>query len=281
MSGRATTGEAAAAGRDPGRPLGLLRGARGVFEIALEGMLWSRRSLLMAVLLGLPILFGLLYRFVLVARLPPRMGGFDLYGVIVALYYIRNALPLGALFYSVSLIADEVEDKTITYLFTRPLRRASILIGKFAAYLATTLALTLPSLVITFFLLMTARGGGGLAAAVPDLFRDAAVTALTLLTYGALFTLFGVALRRPVIPGLLFLFVWELIALLPGYLPRLTITAYLRSLVRHRPPDEGLAEVFGQVLPAPLCLVTIALLVAAFLGGALWIFSRREYVLEQ
>lgn len=271
----------AQAGRDTSRPLPLLNGARGVFDIALEGMLWSRRSLLMAALLGLPVLFALLYRLVLVAKLPASVRGFDLYGVIVALYYIRNALPLGALFYSVSLIADEVEDKTITYLFTRPLQRASILLGKFAAYLVTTLALTLPSLVITFFLLMTARGGEGLSAAVPHLFRDAGVTALTLLTYGALFTLFGVALRRPVIPGLLFLFVWELIALLPGYLPRFTVTAYLRSLVPHRPPDEGLAEVFGQVLPAPLCLVTVAVMVVVFLGGALWIFSRKEYVLEQ
>ena len=52
------------------------------------------------------------------------------------------------------------------------------------------------------------------------------------------------------IPGLLFLFVWELLANLPGYLPRFTITAWLRSLIRHRPADEGLAEMFGQVLPA-------------------------------
>ena len=121
----------------------------------------------------------------------------------------------------------------------------------------------------------------GLRAAVPHLFRDAGVAALTLLSYGALFALFGVALRRPVIPGLLFLFVWELIALLPGYLPRFTLTAYLRSLVTHRPPDEGLAEVFGQVLPTALSLQTLAVLVVLFLGLASWIFSRKEYVLEQ
>jgi ABC-type transport system involved in multi-copper enzyme maturation permease subunit len=242
---------------------------------------WSRRSVLMAALLGLPVVFALLYRFVLVAKLPPRVRGFDLYAVIVALYYIRNALPLAALFYSVSLIADEVEDKTITYLFSRPLQRASILIGKFAAYLVTTLTWTLPSLVITFFLLMTAQGFSGVSASVPHLFRDMGVIALTFLSYGALFTLLGVALRRPVILGLLFLFVWELLALLPGYLPRLTITAYLRSLVPHRPPDEGLAEVFGQALPTALCLESIAAMVVLFLGASLWIFSRKEYVLEQ
>jgi len=266
---------------DTSRPLGLLAGARGVFDVALDAMVWSRRSLLMAALLLLPILFALLYRFVLLAKLPAQLRGVDLYGVIVALYYVRNALPLAALFYAVSLIADEVEDKTITYLFTRPITRASILLGKFAAYLATTLTLTLPSLVITFFLLLTARGFGDVAGSVHHLFRDAGVVALTFLAYGALFTLFGVALRRPVIPGLLFLFVWELLALLPGYLPRLTLTAYLRSLILHRPPDENLAEVFGQVLPVATSLEAIAGMVVLFLGAALWIFVHKEYVLEQ
>ena len=267
--------------RDSGKPLGLVAGARGVFDIALDSLVWSRRSLLMALLLSLPIAFALLYRLVLVAKLPAQLRGFDLYGVIVALYYIRNALPLAALFYSVSLIADEVEDKTITYLFTRPIGRASILLGKFAAYLATTLTLTLPSIVITFFLLTTAKGFDGLGASVPHLFRDMSVIALTFLSYGAFFTVLGVGLRRPVIPGLLFLFVWELLALLPGYLPRLTITAYLRSLLPYRPPDEGFAEVFGQALPTALCLEAIGAMVVLCLGAALWIFSRKEYVLEQ
>jgi ABC-type transport system involved in multi-copper enzyme maturation permease subunit len=271
----------AAPWRDTSRPLGLLPGARRIFDVALEQMLWSSRSLLMAILLGLPIVFALLYRFVLAAKLPAQVRPFDLYAAIVALYYIRNALPLAALFYSVSLIADEVEEKTITYLFTRPIQRASILLGKFAAYLATTLALALPAIVVTFFVLVTAKGFDGVGAAVPHLFRDMSVIALTFLTYGAFFTLLGVGLRRPVIPGLLFLFIWELVANLPGYLPRLTITIYLRSLIPHRPPAEWLAEVFGQALPALLCLEAIAGMVVVFLGAALWIFSRKEYVLEQ
>lgn len=272
---------AAGAPRDASRPLPLLRGARGVFELALDGMIWSRRSLLMALLLGLPVAFGVLYRAVLVAELPARVGGYELYGVIVAFYYVRNVLPLAAVFYATSLVADEVEGKTITFLLSRPLRRASILLGKFAAYLATTLSLALPACVATFFLLATARGAEAAGARVPDLFRDMGVIALGLLAYGALFTLLGVLLRRPVVPGLLFLFVWELVANLPGYLPRFTITAYLRSLIRHRPAQEGFAEIFGQVLPAPLSLAVLGATSVLCLAAAAGIFSRREFVLDQ
>jgi ABC-2 type transport system permease protein len=266
--------------RDTTQPLPFGRAVRGVFDLALEGMIWSRRSLMMAALLGLPIVFGILYRAVLVAKLPTDVTAADLYGVIVNVF-IRFLVPLAALFYATALIADEVEGKTLTYLLTRPIRRAAILTGKFAACLVTTLCLSLPSLVVTFFLLMSARGWSAVGPAVPDLFRDMGVVALALLAYGALFTLLGVLLKRPMIPGLLFVFVWELVAQLPGYLPRFTLTAYLRSLVRHRPPAEGFSEMFGQVLPAALCLEVLAGMVVVFLGLATWIFSTREYVMEQ
>jgi ABC-2 type transport system permease protein len=267
--------------RDLERPLPWRAAARGVFDLALEGMLWSRRSLLMAVLLGLPLGFALLYRVFLAASLPPRVSGFDLYGLIVAFYYVRNVLPLAALFYASALVADEVEGRTLTYLLTRPLPREAILAGKFGAYVATTLTLSLPVTVVTFFLLVTARGLSGAGAYVPDLLRDLGVVALTLVAYGALFTLLGVVLRRPVIPGLLFLFVWELLANLPGHLPRLTLTAWLRSLVPYRPPIEGFPEPFAQVLPLGASLAVAAGTVVVCLWLAAWIFSRRAYVIDQ
>lgn len=266
--------------RDTAQPVPFPRATRAVFDLALEGMVWSRRSLMMAALLGLPVAFAILYRAVLVARLPTQVTAPDLYAVIVTVY-IGFLVPLAALFYATALIADEVEGKTLTYLLTRPVRRGAILTGKFAACLATTLSLSLPSLILTFFLLMTARGWESVGASVPDLFRDMGVVTLALLAYGALFTLLGVLLKRPLIPGLLFVFIWERVADLPGYLPRFTLVAYLRSLIHHRPAMEGFAGMFGQVLPAPLCLEVLAGVVVAFLAAAGWIFSTREYVMEQ
>jgi ABC-type transport system involved in multi-copper enzyme maturation permease subunit len=266
--------------RDLERPLPFWSAARRVFDLALEGMIWSRRSLLMAILLGLPVAFALLYRVLLVSQGSPGTSPDDLYGYIVALYSIRNVVPLAALFYATSLVADEVEGKTLTYLLARPIPRPAILAGKFAAYLATTVSLALPATVATFFVLATAPGSEGVAARVADLLRDTGVIALALVAYGALFTLLGVVLRRPVIPGLLFLFVWELTANLPGYMPRLTLTAYLRSLVRHRLAADGFLGMPVEVLPAPLCFAVLASAALVFLAAALWIFSTREYVLE-
>jgi ABC-2 type transport system permease protein len=266
--------------RDTSRPVPFLPSARAVFGLSLEGMLWSRRSLVLGGFLAIPVLIAIVYRLVLAARLPAEITGLHLYGYLVALFWVRNALPLAALFYATALIADEVEGRTLTYLITRPVPRSAILTGKFAAYLVTTLCLALPSAVVTFFVLATSRGVS-LAASVPDLFRDLGVLSLTLLVYGALFALMGVLMKRPLIPALLFLFVWELAAHLPGYLPRFTITAWLRSLVTHRPAGRGMSELFGQVLPADLSLAVLTGLTALFLWLAIWIFSSREYVLDQ
>jgi len=244
-------------------------------------MLWSRRSLAVLVLLLLPVLFGVLYRVLLAARVSTRITAADLYGVVVAFFYVSNALPLVALFYASSLIADEVESKTITYLLTRPIRRSAVLWGKFAAYCATTCALALPALVVTFFLLLTHRGRQGVSAGAPDLVRDLAVMVLTLLVYGALFTLMGVLLTRPLLPGLLYIYGWELLAYAPGWSPRLTITAWLKSLLRHRPAGEGIGEAFAQVLPAGLSLTVLPAIMVLCLALAAWIFARRQYVLEQ
>ena len=59
-----------------------------------------------------------------------------------------------------SLVADEVEGRTLTYLADPPDHAAtSIFAGKFAAYLVTTLALALPASVLTFFVLLRPRAG--------------------------------------------------------------------------------------------------------------------------
>jgi hypothetical protein len=52
-------------------------------------------------------------------------------------------------------------------------------------------------------------------------------------------------------------------------------------LTHHRPPDEGLAELFRQVLPPGESLLALAAIFVFCLGLGGWIFSRREYVLEQ
>jgi ABC-2 type transport system permease protein len=253
-------------------------GARDVFAISIERMLPRPRSFWVFLLLALPVLLAVLLRIYPPKGLP--LTGFELYGVVVALFFVRNLLPLVALLFGSALISDAVDSKTLTYFLTRPVSRLSIFLGEFMAYLVTVLTLTVPCVVLTYLVLCVGTPqGAGFGAA--DLVRDLGACALTLFTYGAVFALLGVSLKRPLIPGLLFLFVWEgFVANFPGDAPNYTLSAYARSLIRHRPSEEGLAELFSKFFGVGESVLTLGIVGVIALALAIWIFSRREYVIS-
>jgi len=251
---------------------------RDVFFISIERMLPRARSFWVFLLLALPVIFGLVLRVYIPEDLP--VTGFELYGIVVALYFVRNLLPLVALLFGSALISDSVDSKTLTYFLTRPISRLSIFLGEFLAYLVTVLTLTVPCVVLTYLVLCVGTPqGAGFGA--PDLVQDLAACALTLFTYGGVFALLGVSFKRPLIPGLLFLFVWEgFVANLPGDAPNYTLSAYARSLIRHRPEEEGLAQLFSKFFPLGESVLVLGIAGVACLALAIWIFSRREYVIS-
>lgn len=268
-------------GRDTIRPVPFLQAVRAAWALSFESLLWSRRSFFVGLLLMFPALFAVLYRVARLADVSTRTSGLDVYGMLVSHFFIANALPLAALFYATALVAEEVEGRTLVYLVTRPVARAAILVGKFSAYLATALTLSLPAAVLSFLLLASTGGLARLGEAAPGLVRDLGVMALALLAYGALFALLGVLLRRPLIPGLLFLYGWELVVYLPGKLPKFTLTAWLRSLVPYRVPSEGLSELLATGFPTAESLLVLAGVTLVSLAAAVGVFTTREYVMEQ
>ena len=252
--------------------------AKDVFFISIERMLPRARSFWVFVLLSLPVVFGALLRIYPPKNLP--LTGFELYGMVVALFFVRNLLPLVALLFGSALISDAVDTKTLTYFLTRPISRRSIFLGEFAAYVVTVLTLTVPSVILTYLVLCVGTPQGtGFGA--PDLVQDLGACVLTLFTYGGLFALLGVSLKKPLIPGLLFLFVWEgFVANFPGDAPNYTLTAYARSLIRHRPSEEGLAQLFSKFFPVGESVLVLGVVGVVSLILAIWIFSRREYVIS-
>jgi ABC-type transport system involved in multi-copper enzyme maturation permease subunit len=265
--------------------------AARIFDLSLGQMLWSRRSVFLGILTGGPLLLALLIRALSATRLGSfqingaRVGGAAIFGMMIWLLYIRFIVPVLGVFYGTSLIADEIDDKTITYLFTRPIPRSAVLLGKYLAYLVCTILLVLPSVMLVFFLIVP-TGGGSIGAAFPSLLEDFAMLAIGLAAYGAVFALVGTRLKRPLVIGLVFAFGWEpAVLLLPGYLKRFTVAYYLQALVTHEMPQDSavslLMQVFHQVPSVAVSLASLTLIVGVTLWGAARAVETREYVLEQ
>jgi hypothetical protein len=243
----------------------LLAATRRVFDLALGQMLWARRTTLLALAGGAPVLLALVTRLTLstgsaVVQINGRQIGSEaVFSTAITLLYLRFIVPAVGVFYGTSLIADEVEDKTITYLFIRPIPRGAVVLGKYLAYVLCATSVVLPSAAVVFVVMVPFRDMASLFA---SFVRDLGVLALGLAAYGAVFLWAGALFRRPLVGGLLFVFGWEqLAAVLPGYLGRLTIAHYLQA---------------DTMSVAALLATTIA---------ALWLamrtVERREYLLER
>jgi ABC-type transport system involved in multi-copper enzyme maturation permease subunit len=213
------------------------------------------------------------------------LAGASIFGLMMWFLFLRFIVPVLGIFYGTSLMADEIEDKTITYLFTRPIPRSAVLIGKYLAYLASTVLIVLPSVMLVYFLVVPI-GGGSIASTFPNLVRDLLLLALGLAVYGAVFAAVGAWIKRPVLFGLFFAFGWENVAmLLPGYLKRFTVAFYTQSLVPHAMPQDSLLTilqaVFKESVSGPQAVLTLLAVLGLALALATRAVERREYVLEQ
>lgn len=282
--------------------------ARRVFDLGLGQMLWSRRTVFMALVAGGPVLIAALLRMLISAwGAPPlaslpifedgagRIGGRpvsldgpDVFGLMIWTFYLRFTVPVLGVFYGIALIGDEIEERTITWLFTRPVARGGVLAGKYLAYLVCTAVVVLPSVMLVYFLVVPLLGGS-IGRNFPILLLDLGLIGAGLAVYGAVFALVGVWFRRPLLTGLVFVFGWEpVVVVLPGYLKYLSVAYYLQGLAPHAMPRGDALSVIQALLTSvqtPLGawanLAALACIWVAAAAAALRVVERREYVVGQ
>ena len=271
------------------RPISFWNASRRVFDLSLGEMLWSRRTIFMALVVGGPVLLAAIVKIVEMFGMSAlrvngqKVAGFGIFGVMIWMLFLRFIVPVLGVFYGTALMADEVEDKTITYLFTRPIPRGAVLFGKYLAYIACTMLVVLPSVMLVYFMLVPFNQ---LPGTFGSLLADLGLLALGLAVYGGVFAFVGAFFKRPLVIGLLFAFGWEQVVLaLPGYLKQFTIAYYLQGLVPHAMPSDGVASLlqgmFRTTPPVWVCLAWLFGYLVVFLYLATRVVERKEYVLEQ
>lgn len=182
-------------------------------------------------------------------------------------------LPIWTLSFATDAIGQEREQRTLIWLFTRPLPRWSIYLAKWLAALPWCLGLNVGG----FALICYAGGEPGRLA-----FHTywPAVFAGTF-AFSALFHLMAATFRRPAIVALLYSFFFEtLVGDLPGDLKRLSISFYIRSLMYAATQGMNISPdaltVYSPVRPPIAWAVLLGSTVVFTLVG-MWVFSRQEY----
>jgi ABC-2 type transport system permease protein len=202
---------------------------------------------------------------------------------ILLIIYVTFYIVILSLFYGTSIVADEFEGRTLSYLTTRPLAKSAIFIGKYAAYAALMSAMVTASLGFSYFIMNSHRlRDVGLYL---NFLRYAGVLALGILAYTAFFAFLGTFLKRAIIVGLLFGFGWEnVIQYFPGSTQKFSLVHYLKSLLPRRPAGGGkLSLLLFRLEPtSPLVSVlTLAAIAAVFAALACVLFRAKEYLYEE
>jgi ABC-2 type transport system permease protein len=271
MNGPGDTNALQAGRRLPGALSAGLIVARLFFRVTLG----RRRTLWVGLLMLLPVLLALWY------RLFESGEGPDFFNKAVLGFFLQFAALGLSLYFGVSAVRDEIEDKTIVYLFARPVSRGVILGGKILAVVAVLAFGIAVDTGLVYLITVSKDGAMALVTNLDRLAQAVGVLALATLAYTAFFSLIGVLLNKPMIVALLIGFGYELVVSnLPGGIPQITLMFYLKSLLGVAP--EGM-QIFAFMVPgigtASIVLsLTVALLCAAiFLFLALFIGSRKEY----
>ncbi len=164
----------------------------------------------------------------------------------VGVIYTPFLLPLVALFYGGPIIVEEIEQKTYAYLLVRPVPRYQLFFGKLLAASATTLLLTLVSLLV--FIGVQSPMIQGTSLAGPSIARMATALGLGTLAYVSLFAALASVFGRSLLAGILYFIIFEWgISRLP-VLELLSIRFHLYRILEFA-PERSMTE---MLMPASI-----------------------------
>jgi ABC-2 type transport system permease protein len=193
---------------------------------------------------------------------------------------VYRLLPIIAAVFASAVITQEITQKTIVYLVTRPVSRSSLVVAR---ALAASLVVTVVAAVISLAVSIAVYRSSG--AVNEKWLHDVWVLGIGALAYVSFFTLISLWANKPMVICLLFAFGWEtLVTAIPGDLYYVSIHSYVLALGA-KPVVAGsnaMAAAAGQggvnALTAKTALPVLAIIIAVCLVvAALW-FSNFEYV---
>jgi ABC-2 type transport system permease protein len=231
-------------------------------------------------LLGLiPVAIAIMVRIVMAGRADDVAAVFN---EILMVFYVTFDIVILSLFFGTSIVAEETEGRTLPYLITRPLSKSGIFLGKYAAYVALMFLMVAASLFLSFFIM------NGHRFRDPILYltflRYTGALGLGILAYTAFFAFLGTFLKRAILVGLLFGFGWEnVIQYFPGSTQKFSLVHYMKSLMPRRAAGGPLSILLFRLEPTEpaVAILMLAVIAAAFLALACWLFRMREYLFEE
>ena len=240
----------------------------------------AKRAKLFFIVSMIPSVIFIIVRIVSLFKPGSHYPFSSLFLQIGGVFYFQMYIQFLCLFYGSSVLTDEVDNKTLVYLTTSPVSRASIIVSKFMAHTLISAIIIIFGLLISFVISNFSNLLNVVYLGRLGVFLGAAL--LAVLAYGSLFTLLGTFMKKSILVGLFLVFGWEAIAqFLHGATQKLTIIHYIKSLLPARLSSVRSFLVFRlQPSSSTEAIITLLFITLLFLTVSIFIFYKKEFTLS-
>lgn len=162
--------------------------------------------------------------------------------MIIVILYLQFIVLYVCLLYGSSVITSEVEDRTLTYLLSRPITKLEIIVFKYIGYVISVFLLfALPTVLNYLMMAPYEEGASGISSNADFLAFCLGGMFMGIMAWGAFFMMLATMVKNPLMPGLVYCLFWEsLIANIGGNISKVTLTYQIRTFIA-----RGITETRG------------------------------------
>lgn len=228
-----------------------------ILALTLRQIASVRRLLIVGLLAALPVALTV------AVMLFDDGPGDDFVAVALAGLVTGIVLPIVSMALATPAFGDDVEDGTLSFIALTPIPRWRIALAKLVAPVIIAAPVAAISGIVTAYIGLDGDVQASLAVGAGLLLGAAA--------YCCIFTWAGLMTTRAISFGIVYVFLWELLAgaLIPG-VNYLSVTSYALSVMQHLGVEsmEELSD--GTTIGLSTALIGLAAVVAGFYALAVW-----------
>jgi len=157
--------------------------------------------------------------------------------------------PIIILLFTSVAVSEDRENRTATYILSRPMSKISILMSKYFSANIAIWIMVIPSMFVTYFIMTGYNDGIGNSFEHGKIFFVmSGLVILASLIYSAFFTLYSSSFRMPLIFGIIYIFVFEMILANMNFsINRATFGYHLNTIAYHALKEYDAIDVYRPV----------------------------------